>query len=230
MELDNYVVEVFSYEWFRNTLFCTLFILTILFVGKVAAQNNKKPILKFFAIILIITTLLEHSRNVINGYWSISENLPLHLCGISGLIACFILFIKKKNVLFEFLFYAGIIGGIQAILTPQINNFDESNFEYIDYYFSHAAIIIVPIYMYKYLNYKLSRYSWIKVLLPLNILLALIMPLNFQINSNYMYLAYPPGVDNPLIIGDWPFYIIYWEFIILIFTYTTYVISTRKSL
>lgn len=230
MELDNYVVEVFSYEWFRNTLFCTLFILTILFVGKVAAQNNKKPILKFFAIILIITTLLEHSRNVINGYWSISENLPLHLCGMSGLIACFILFIKKKNVLFEFLFYAGIIGGIQAILTPQINNFDESNFEYIDYYFSHAAIIIVPIYMYKYLNYKLSRYSWIKVLLPLNILLALIMPLNFQINSNYMYLAYPPGVDNPLIIGDWPFYIIYWEFIILIFTYTTYVISTRKSL
>lgn len=230
MELDNYVVEVFSFEWFRNTLFCTLFILTILFVGKVAAQNNKKPILKFFAIILIITTLLEHSRNVINGYWSISENLPLHLCGMSGLIACFILFIKKKNVLFEFLFYAGIIGGIQAILTPQINNFDESNFEYIDYYFSHAAIIIVPIYMYKYLNYKLSRYSWIKVLLPLNILLALIMPLNFQINSNYMYLAYPPGVDNPLIIGDWPFYIIYWEFIILIFTYTTYVISTRKSL
>ena len=230
MELGNYVVEVFSAEWLRNILFSTLFILIILFIGKVVNKNYKKSILQFFAIILIMGTLLEHSRNLINGYWSISENLPLHLCGISSLIACFILFIKKNNVLFEFLFYAGIIGGIQAFLTPQINNFDGSNFEYIDYYFSHAAIIIVPIYMYTFLNYKLSKYSWLKVLLPLNILLALIMPLNFQINSNYMYLAYPPAVDNPLIIGDWPFYIIYWEFIILIFTYTTYVISTRKSL
>ena len=230
MELGNYVVEVFSDEWIRNILFSTLFILIILFIGKVVNKNYKKSILQFFAIILIMSTLLEHSRNLINGYWSISENLPLHLCGISSLIACFILFIKKNNVLFEFLFYAGIIGGIQAFLTPQINNFDGSNFEYIDYYFSHAAIIIVPIYMYAFLNYKLSKYSWLKVLLPLNILLALIMPLNFQINSNYMYLAYPPAVDNPLIIGDWPFYIIYWEFIILIFTYTTYVISTKKSL
>ena len=230
MELGNYVVEVFSAEWLRNILFSTLFILIILFIGKVVNKNYKKSILQFFAIILIMGTLLEHSRNLINGYWSISENLPLHLCGISSLIACFILFIKKNNVLFEFLFYAGIIGGIQAFLTPQINNFDGSNFEYIDYYFSHAAIIIVPIYMYTFLNYKLSKYSWLKVLLPLNILLALIMPLNFQINSNYMYLAYPPAVDNPLIIGDWPFYIIYWEFIILIFTYTTYVISTKKSL
>ncbi len=230
MELGNYVIEVFSDEWFRNTMFSTLFILIILFIGKALNKNYKKSILQFFAIILIISTLLEHSRNIINGYWSISENLPLHLCGISGLIACFILFIKKNNLLFEFLFYAGIIGGIQAILTPQINNFDGSNFEYIDYYFSHAAIIIVPIYMYKFLNYELSKYSWLKVILPLNILLAFIMPLNFQINSNYMYLAYPPAVDNPLIIGGWPFYIIYWEFIILIFTYTSYVISTRKSL
>ena len=230
MELGNYVIEFFSNEWVRNTMFSIMFILIILFIGKALNKNYRKSILQFFAIILIISTLLEHSRNIINGYWSISENLPLHLCGISGLIACFILFIKKNNLLFEFLFYAGIIGGIQAILTPQINNFDGSNFEYIDYYFSHAAIIIVPIYMYKFLNYELSKYSWLKVLLPLNILLAFIMPLNFQINSNYMYLAYPPAVDNPLIIGDWPFYIIYWEFIILIFTYTSYVISTRKSL
>ena len=37
----------------------------------------------------------------------------LHLCGISNLIACFI-FLQKNKVLFEFLFYAGIIGGIQA--------------------------------------------------------------------------------------------------------------------
>ena len=52
------------------------------------------------------------------------------MCGISNLIACFILFLPKNKTLFEFLFYAGIIGAIQAFLTPQINNFDGTNYEY----------------------------------------------------------------------------------------------------
>ena len=140
-------------------------------------------------------------------------------------------FLQKKNkVLFEFLFYAGIIGGIQAFLTPQINNFDGSFFEYFSYHFSHGGIIFLPIFMYLYLNYELAKFSWLKVVLYLNMVLAFVMPLNFQIDSNYMYLAYPPNVNNPLILGEWPYYILYWEFIIVIFTYTTYVISTRKSL
>ena len=55
------------------------------------------------------------------------------------------------------------------------------------------------------------------------------MPLNFQIDSNYMYIAYPPKVNNPLIIGEWPYYILFWEVIVLMFTYSLYVISTRKK-
>jgi len=83
--------------------------------------------------------------------------------------------------------------------------------------------------MYNNLGYELRKFSWLKMLIYLNILVAIVMPLNFQINSNYMYLAYAPGVDNPLIIGDWPYYILYWEIIVVIFTYTLYVIATRKK-
>ena len=137
--------------------------------------------------------------------------------------------LKRIKFYFEFLFYAGIIGGIQAFLTPQINNFDGSNYEYIEYHFSHAGIILLPIFMYNYLNYEITKFSWLRVVLYLNVVLMIVMPLNFQIDSNYMYLAYPPNVNNPLIIGEWPYYVIYWEFIIVIFTYTTYVITTRKK-
>ena len=230
MGTENYVIEFFSSEWIINTLVSLVVILTILFIGKILSYNQRLNIAKGIAILLIISTITEHYRNIVNGYWNISENLPLHLCGISNLIACFILFTKKNKVLFEFLFYAGIIGGIQAFLTPQINNFDGSFFEYFSYHFSHGGIIFLPIFMYFYLNYELTKFSWLRVVLYLNIVLAFVMPLNFQIDSNYMYLAYPPNVNNPLILGEWPYYILYWEFIIVIFTYTTYVISTRKSL
>ena len=230
MGTENYVIEFFSNEWIINTLVSIVVILTLLLVGRISSYNQRLNLAKAIAVLLIISTVTEHSRNIINGYWNISENLPLHLCGISNLIACFILFTKRNKVLFEFLFYAGIIGGIQAFLTPQINNFDGSFFEYFSYHFSHGSIIFLPIFMYLYLNYELTKFSWLRVMLYLNIVLAFVMPLNFQIDSNYMYLAYPPNVNNPLILGEWPYYILYWEFIIVIFTYTTYVISTRKSL
>ena len=226
---ENYVIEFFSSEWIRNTSFAVLVILLYLLIGKFLKTNDKLKFAKIISIILIITTITGHSRNIINGYWNISENLPLQLCGISNLIGCFILFIPKNKTLFEFFYYAGIIGAIQAFLTPQINNFDGTNYEYIEYYISHGGILLLPIYMFNNLGYKLRKFSWLKVLIYLNILLIFIMPLNFKINSNYMYLAYPPNVDNPLIIGEWPYYIMYWEIIIVIFTYTLYVISTRKK-
>lgn len=226
---ENYVIEFLSSEWIRNTSFTVLVILLYLLIGKFLKTNDKLKFAKIISIILIITTITGHSRNIINDYWNISENLPLQLCGISNLIGCFILFIPKNKTLFEFFYYAGIIGAIQAFLTPQINNFDGTNYEYIEYYISHGGILLLPIYMFNNLGYKLRKFSWLKVLIYLNILLIFIMPLNFKLNSNYMYLAYPPNVDNPLIIGEWPYYIMYWEIIIVIFTYTLYVISTRKK-
>ena len=230
MDLKNYIIDFLSDEWIRNTAYVVLIILVCLFIGKFLKSNHKLKFAKLIALVLIITTVIGHSRNILNGYWNLSDNLPLQLCGISNLIACFILFIPKNKTLFEFLYYAGIIGAIQAFLTPQITNFDGTNFEYLEYHISHGGILLLPIYMYNVLGYNIRKFSWLKVLIYLNLLVVIILPLNFQIDSNYMYLAYPPNVDNPLIIGEWPYYILYWEIIILIFTYTLYVLSTRKKL
>ena len=227
-EPKTYIIEFFSEEWVRNSL-CTLFVIvTYLFIGKFMSPKNKLRMGMLLSILLIFTTLTGHTRNIVNGYWNISDNLPLHLCSVSNLIACFVLFIPKNNRLFEFLFYAGIIGAIQAFFTPQINNFDGSNYEYLEYYLSHGGIMLLPIFMFKNLGYKLTKYSWIKVVLYLNILLAIVMPLNFIIDSNYMYLANRPNVDNPLIIGEWPYYILFWEVIVVTLTYILYVMSTGK--
>ena len=116
-----------------------------------------------------------------------------------------------------------------AILTAQINDYDGSFFKYIQYYSSHGTIIFMPLFMYFHLGYKLSKFSWLRLLFILNICMAIIIPLNFKIGSNYMYLAEAPNIKNPLVFGDWPFYILNWEFFILILFYLTYVVFTRKK-
>tara|TARA_B100000282_G_scaffold264991_1_gene215878 strand:+ start:275 stop:976 length:702 start_codon:yes stop_codon:yes gene_type:complete len=231
MSPEAYVIEVFSGEWIRNTVLTILFIVTYLFFGKFLSNKNKLIFAKAISVILIFITITGHTRNIINGYWNPVDNIPLHLCSISNFIACFILFvpkISKESKFFEFLYYAGIIGAFQAFFTPQINNFDGSNYEYIEWYLSHIGIMLLPIYMLKNLGFRLTKFSWLRVVAYLNILLIIVMPINYFIGSNYMYVNGKPEVNNPLIIGEWPIYIFFWEIIIIIFTYTLYVMSTKK--
>ncbi len=231
MSPEAYIIEVFSGEWIRNTVLTILFITTYLFLGKFLGNKNKLIFAKAISVVLIFITITGHTRNIINGYWNPVDNIPLHLCSISNFIACFILFvpkISKESKFFEFLYYVGIIGAFQAFFTPQINNFDGSNYEYIEWYLSHIGIMLLPIYMLKNMGFRLTKFSWLRVVLYLNILLIIVMPINYFIGSNYMYVNGKPEVNNPLIIGEWPIYIFFWEIIIIIFTYTLYVMSTKK--
>ena len=99
MDLKNYIIDFLSDEWIRNTAYVILTILVCLFIGKFLKSNHKLKFAKLIALVLIITTVIGHSRNILNGYWNLSDNLPLQLCGISNLIACCILFIPKNKTL-----------------------------------------------------------------------------------------------------------------------------------
>lgn len=224
-----HIIDLMSYEGLRNFSITFILILFFLWSGRYIEEKNKIIFAKAISVLTLIITVSNHIIDVNNGNWDIYENLPLHLCSISNLIACFVLFIPKNQKLFEFLFYCGFWGGLMAILTAQINDYDGSLFKYIQYYTSHGTIIFMPLYMFYHLNYKLSKFSWLKLLLILNIFMAIIIPINFKIGSNYMYLAEAPNIKNPLVYGDWPFYIVNWEFIIIILFYLTYVIFSKQK-
>ena len=76
---------------------------------------------------------------------------------MSTVICCFLPFIKKQKKWFEFVYYTGILGGLMAILTPQINQFDGQLSEYVNYYSSHSLIILIPLYMYMYQGELIMR-------------------------------------------------------------------------
>ena len=223
-----YVVEFMSQEWITWSLFSLLFISTPLILARFLNKSQKRMISYIMGGLLIIDFFTENIGYIAAGTWDIQYNLPIQLCGISSLICCVLPFIKKKKKLFEFVYYTGIIGGVMAILTPQMNYFDGTIRYYLNFYVSHSLIIALPIFMFLHLDMRLPRLSWFKLWINLNILMAIIMPINFLLDSNYMYVNAPPEVDNPLVIGDWPYYIFLWEIFILIIAYMVYSISRRK--
>ena len=223
-----YVVEFMSQEWITWSLFSIVFISIPLILARFLNKSQKRMISYIMGGLLIIDFFAENIGYIASGTWDIQYNLPIQLCGISSLICCVLPFIKNKKKLFEFVYYTGIIGGVMAILTPQMNYFDGTIRYYLNFYVSHGLIIALPIFMFLHLDMKLPRLSWFKLWINLNILMAIIMPINFLIGSNYMYVNAPPEVDNPLVIGDWPHYILLWEIFILIIAYMVYSISRRK--
>ena len=228
----NHIVEVMSEEWIRNTFFSTVIILALLVGSSYLKKQVNIYITYIMGIALFVSSITSPLRTYLAGNFSIAVDLPFHLCGISAFICSIMPFLKNKQGLFDFVFYTGIIGGIMGILTPQMSDYDGSFYVYFVFYMRHILIFTMPIYMLRNLGLSLTKKSMVRTFVILNILLAFIMPFNFIVGGNYMYLAEPPQVNNPLIIGEWPYYVIWFElFVILLLVLLYYLskISFRKS-
>jgi hypothetical integral membrane protein (TIGR02206 family) len=113
------------------------------------------------------------------------------------------------------LFFWGIVGGGHALLTPQVTAGNHP-FLIAEYYIYHTSIILVPLYMIWVHGWRLMSYDWLKALLYNNLLLLPIFGINLWLGANYMYLIESPHVDNPMIIGEWPYYILGFEAVALL--------------
>ena len=230
-DINKYTIEFMSTNWIITVVCVIALIFTVLYVGHKLPASKKETYAKFLAALMIGFFIINHSLLFFLGKWEISKELPVHLCSISGLICCFIMFIpkNKRQFLFEFLFYCGIIGGIQAIFTPLLDDYGGYNFFYIQFFFKHAMIIAFPIYLRNNLGMKLTKFSWLKTYFALNVLMILLIQLNKILGSNYMYVNVPPAVDNPMVIGEWPTYLYWWELFVLILILLVFVIGKPKT-
>ena len=217
-----------SDEWIVNNSVVLVVVVFVLGLGRFLSRQQNVNVTYLMGGIMFFTSVVTPLRTVFNGHWNVITDLPFHLCGISGLICSFLPFLKHKQALFDFVFYTGVIGGIMSVLTPQMNGFDGSDFAYMEYYLRHVVIFLLPLYMLQNLSIKPSKYSVLTSFLILNILLAIIMPLNFYLGSNYMYLAEAPQAENPLIIGVWPYYLLWFELFVIIIMGILYGLSILK--
>ncbi len=141
--------------------------------------------------------------------WTIKTSLPIHLCGIAGILAG-IMMLKPNQNGFEFLALIGIPGALHALLTPQLNH-GETIYLIYEYYAGHTGIILIPIYLAVVEGYRIREKSWFNVFLICQVLIIFISFFNYILNANYMYLSKRPLVDNPMIFGEWPWYILGFE-------------------
>ena len=215
------IIEPLSSTWWIGMSLSILVSFGIIQIAIRIPPDKRKILMMILGFTLISIELMQQLYLNHLGLWSLKTSLPIHLCGISGILAGIMMF-RSSYYGFEFLALIGSPGALHALLTPQLNH-GTIPFLIFKYYVSHAGIILVPLFLAIVLGYRIKRSSWYRVLLFCQVLLIIIGLTNYFIGSNYMYLAEKPLVNNPMVVGEWPWYILGFEILglvhILIFYY-----------
>ncbi|MBJ10104.1 MAG: TIGR02206 family membrane protein [Flavobacteriales bacterium] len=209
------VIDPLSQLWWEGLISSTIGIILMILLFRKPLQAHQTLFMKTLSLILFFSWIYGHYNALfITKNWSFQYNLPLHLCRISIIIGMITLW-KPKQWMYEWLLFLSIPSGIHSILTPEFTQ-GLSTYLIFDYYFVHAALIFIPLFLTFNRGMLPRRDAWRRSFLYVQIPFVIIFLLNFYLDSNYMYLAEKPMVNNPFLIGDWPWYIIGLELVLIL--------------
>jgi hypothetical integral membrane protein (TIGR02206 family) len=124
--------------------------------------------------------------------------------------------------------YWGLPGAIHSLLTPELTQ-GHGNFILSEYYISHGGIILSALFLTYNSGMRIRKNSWLKIFLLTQLMLPVIGTIDYFLNANYMYLRNKPEANNPLVIGNWPWYIIGFEIFLLLHFLVVYVIFYKMK-
>ena len=200
--IEHEIIPPFSQLWLiMNSISLLTIIGVITFAAKIKDHNQKVKLGFLIGFILLTRAIITHPYQIFwIERWTLTDSLPLHLCGISSILSSLLLF-RFNQFLYEFLILLSIPGAIQALLTPEFT-LGIDNFFLIEYFVSHAGIILSGLYLTFVLGNKPRLGAWKNVIIRSQLLIVAVHLINILLGSNYIYTRIKPIVDNPLIIGD----------------------------
>jgi hypothetical integral membrane protein (TIGR02206 family) len=142
------------------------------------------------------------------GFWDWRVDLPLHLCDLTTLLSIALL-ITRSRWLYDFVYFLGVGGAIQALVTSNVGIYGYPHLYFITSMFLHGGIITTGIYFTVVEGFRPTWRTLVRVAGYMLAYTAVIFVLNLLIGSNYLFIARRP--DFPSLIdelGPWPWYVL----------------------
>jgi hypothetical integral membrane protein (TIGR02206 family) len=183
---------------------------------KNAPEKARRNVAYVMAGVLWANELSWHLWNAFTGQWTIQTMLPLHLCSVLVWTGALMLVTKNYSI-YEFCYFLGIGGALQALLTPDLGLYSFPHFRFFQTYISHGLIISAAIYMTVVEGFRPTWKSLLRVALWINVYMAVVFGINLLIGSNYLFVAHKPPTASLLdLLPAWPWYILWMEAIGLV--------------
>lgn len=167
---------------------------------------------RLFALSLLMMEIAYHLVLIFTREWNLSESMPFHLCNFSLFFSIIILWTGSKRF-YDFIFFAGFGGALQALLTPSLE-IGFPSFKFIQFFFIHSGIIVTAFYILWVKKYTPTFKGLLKTMFYLNSMLPFIFAINIVVHGNYMFLREKP-INGSLLdfLGPYPWYIVSLEMV-----------------
>jgi hypothetical integral membrane protein (TIGR02206 family) len=223
MDIAQYFVKDYTgpgFVLFSASHLSTLLVVALVILALTQFKGKDEAIRKRVRWILAITLWLAeacwHIWNYVNGTWTIQTMLPLHMCSVLIWLAGFMLIFKNYSI-YEFVYFLGIGGALQALLTPEVGIYGLPHFRYIQTFTSHGLLVGAGVYMTVVEGFRPTWKSIPRIFAISNIYMVIIFFVNSAIGSNYLMInGKPPMATIMDALPAWPWYIPWLEVIALI--------------
>lgn len=211
-----------GFESFSTEHFTTLFafgIITYIAIskGKAADEPLKSGIGQVFAGLAFASILIEAIVKLAFGSFDILVDLPFFMCDLVAMMLPFIIYSENRKWI-GILYFWALAGTMQALITPDVEAGFPS-FHFFRYFIGHACIIIAVLYTVVVKKINIGWGDFLHAIIYAQVYLVIIHMVNQVLNSNYAYtLQKPPGPSILDLMGPWPWYILWGEFL-MVFLY-----------
>lgn len=214
---DNGGFIIYGLEHLLCFTACLVFIGVFLYAGRKYLTTKKQVVfITFVCTIGALTQLFKVFYRQYAGVFDQTNDVPLHLCNIMTLVMPIIMWYRWR-FLWGITFFWIMAGCAQSIFTPTLTE-SLPHYEAIRYWSVHAVIILGALYGWYVYGYRPTVRDAVYSGIGLNLLAAVIYPINLALGSNYMYLnAKPPGKTFYDLLGPWPQYILVLELMLVLF-------------
>jgi len=216
-------VTIGSIEHLLPIGFAVLFSVVLINYAKhSSSQKLKTKLFKGLTVFVSLSVLSFHLYYIVFESYDIKTDLPLYLCSlIALLIPLFSYF--RKYWLFEILVFWIIAGTLQGVITPDIA-VGFPSLDYFRYWFVHLGLLAIIFYAIVVFKMKPKLKSIFKSFFALQLYVVFMIIINFLLDANYFYLNQKPKSASVLdYFGEWPYYIIVAQLIIIPLFYLIYV-------
>ncbi len=160
------------------------------------------------AAMLVVNELSWHAWAAYYGQWTTDKMLPLHLCTVLVWIGAYGLVTLDASI-YEFLYFMGIGGPLQGVLTPDAGQYGLPHFRAVQTLLSHGILIIAALYLTVVEGMRPTWKSVRRVIAGTFIYMAVVTVINAAIGTNYMWtMGKPPVVSLLDVLGPWPWYLV----------------------
>jgi hypothetical integral membrane protein (TIGR02206 family) len=161
-----------------------------------AATPQRKAAIRYvLAGLLLGSQIVWDAWQISAGVWVVSWSLPLHICQLAQLLSV-VMLCTRSTRLFEILYFWGVVGATQALLTPNLTQWGFPHIGFLAFFVSHGATLLAVTYM---LSAEGMRPTWGALWrnwLVTNLILPFITLVNWLTDGNYWFLAHPPTTPS----------------------------------